>query len=42
MNIVQLSNVGDFNAAVGEYTKALELDPGNFKAWFNRGLRMIN
>ncbi len=28
---------GDFENAIIEYTKAIELNPMNFKAWFNRG-----
>jgi len=28
---------GDFEAAIHEYTRAIELDPKHFKAYFNRG-----
>lgn len=28
---------GDFNAAISDYSKAIDLDPGHFKSYFNRG-----
>lgn len=32
-----LRRVGDFAGAIEKYTRAIELDPGHFKAYFNRG-----
>lgn len=32
-----LRRVGDFVGAIAEYTRAVELDPNHFKAYFNRG-----
>ena len=28
---------GDYDAAIQAYSRAIELDPGHFKAYFNRG-----
>lgn len=30
-------SLGDFQAAIDEYDKAIELEPRHFKAHFNRG-----
>lgn len=34
---VERQSKGDFNAAITDYTKAIELDPQNFSAFNNRG-----
>ena len=37
-----LDNLGRYEEAIKYYDKAIELDPNNADAWYNKGLLLVN